>query len=143
MKDKILITGGAGYIGSKLIDIFPNKKKLIIIDSFYYGKQFLKKNKIKCHSENINNKINDKIFKKVKTVVHLAVGGGRVISAVIDVTGEENKWICSSYEESSTSSLSYGEIDSDRSGSYDWEERGAEEGDEDPIDSLGGWLNEF
>ena len=72
MKDKILITGGAGYIGSKLIDIFPNKKKLKIIDSFYYCKQFLKKKKIKCHSENINNKINDKIFKKVKTVVHLA-----------------------------------------------------------------------
>jgi len=72
MKDKILITGGGGYIGSKLIDIFPNKKKLIIIDNFFFGNQFLKKNKIKHHSENINNKINDKIFKKVKTVVHLA-----------------------------------------------------------------------
>ena len=36
---KILITGGAGYIGSKLIYLTNSKTKITILDSFLHGQE--------------------------------------------------------------------------------------------------------
>ena len=32
MKNKILITGGAGFIGSELVKLIKNKKNIIVVD---------------------------------------------------------------------------------------------------------------
>ena len=41
MKNKILITGGAGFIGNYLIKKFRNKKNLIIVDKKKIKKQLI------------------------------------------------------------------------------------------------------
>ena len=66
---KILITGGAGFIGSNLCDYLLEKNnKLVILDNLETGniKNLLKsKNKIKFFKVDITNmkKLKDKYFK--------------------------------------------------------------------------------
>ena len=75
---KILITGGAGFIGSNLCDYLLEKNnKLVILDNLETGniKNLLKsKNKIKFFKVDITNmkKLKDKYFKKIDVVFHLA-----------------------------------------------------------------------
>ncbi len=74
---KIIVTGGAGFIGSNLVDFLVKKKhKVIVIDNFSTGlKNNLKlsQNKVKIINKDISsNKNLDKIFNGVDYVFHLA-----------------------------------------------------------------------
>ena len=76
MIKNILITGGAGYIGSHISEILAkNKKKIYIIDNLSSGYRKLINKKAKFFKANIHNyKIVKKIIKKNKidSVIHLA-----------------------------------------------------------------------
>ena len=76
MIKNILITGGAGYIGSHISEILAkNKKKIYIIDNLSTGYRKLINKKAKFFKVNIlNDKIVKKIIKKNKidSVIHLA-----------------------------------------------------------------------
>ena len=73
---KIVITGGAGFIGSHLVKKLLDKKyQIIVVDNFSTGRQSnIKefKNKIKIVKADISRKGSwTNIFKNVKAVFHL------------------------------------------------------------------------
>ncbi len=76
MIKNILITGGAGYIGSHISEILvKNKKKIYIVDNLSTGYRSLINKKAKFFKLNIhNNKNIKKIIKenKIDSVIHLA-----------------------------------------------------------------------
>ena len=76
MKEKILITGGAGYIGSHIVESLLNKNyKVIIVDNLSTGYKRLINKKVKFYKVNINqkSKINNIIKKNnITTIFHLA-----------------------------------------------------------------------
>ena len=76
MIKNILITGGAGYIGSHISEILvKNKKKIYIVDNLSTGYHSLINKKAKFFKLNIhNNKTVKKIIKenKIDSVIHLA-----------------------------------------------------------------------
>ena len=64
MINNILITGGAGYIGSHISEILiRNKKNVYILDNLSTGYKRLINKKAKFYKLNINNK------KKIKTLI--------------------------------------------------------------------------
>ena len=73
----ILVTGGAGYIGSHIIELLVKKKtnKVIVLDNLSTGYRFLINKKSKFFKGDINNK---KLIKKIinkfhiDTIIHLA-----------------------------------------------------------------------
>ena len=81
MKKKVIVTGGAGFIGSHLVESLIKEddiSKIIIIDNFKDGNSkniysFKKNLKIKIVKKDINTiKNNDKSFKNIYCVFHLA-----------------------------------------------------------------------
>ena len=76
MTKNILITGGAGYIGSHISELLlKDKKKVIIVDNLSTGFKKLINRKAKFYKANINNtkKIKSIIIKnKIDSVIHLA-----------------------------------------------------------------------
>ena len=75
MKKKILITGGAGFIGSNLSNNLVNcGYKLVIVDDFSTGnKKSLKKNKnIEIIKKNISSNNIKQLFKNIYCCIHLA-----------------------------------------------------------------------
>ena len=76
MTKNILITGGAGYIGSHISEVLiKNKKKIFIVDNLSTGYRKLINKKAKFFKVDINNKkkINSIIIKnKIDSVIHLA-----------------------------------------------------------------------
>jgi UDP-glucose 4-epimerase len=76
MKENILVTGGAGYIGSKVShDLIQKKFKVIIIDNLSTGYNFLvPKESSFVKGSVLNVDILDKLFKKYKfkSVMHFA-----------------------------------------------------------------------
>lgn len=72
----ILVTGGAGYIGSKIAhDLIKRKFNVIVIDNLETGYKFLVPKKAKFINANIlNYKKIERIFKryKIDSVIHLA-----------------------------------------------------------------------
>ncbi len=88
-KNCYLITGGAGFIGSNLVDSLIKENEIIVIDNFdeYYSSK-LKENNIKDNLNNMNYKLEkvdirnklevEKVFRenKIDVVVHLAGIGG-------------------------------------------------------------------
>ncbi|MEW5692253.1 MAG: SDR family NAD(P)-dependent oxidoreductase [Candidatus Hydrogenedentota bacterium] len=79
MKTKILVTGGAGFIGSNLVEKLTEDKNnlVIVLDNFSSGKMenlLSVKEKIKIIKGDITDKnLVDKITKRVDVVYHLAV----------------------------------------------------------------------
>ena len=76
MKNFIIVTGGAGFVGSNLIKYLLKKtnKKIISLDDYSSGskKNHIKNNRVKYlkgHTKNIN-KIFDKYQKKIDTIFH-------------------------------------------------------------------------
>jgi len=84
---KILVTGGAGYIGSKIVaDLIKEKYKVYIIDNLSTGHKFLINKKASFIRININNKkkLNNYLKKhKITSVIHCA--------ASLDVNESEKK----------------------------------------------------
>ena len=76
MTKNILITGGAGYIGSHISEILvKNKKKLFIVDNLSTGYRKLINKKAKFFKINISNKKKLRsiiINNKIDSVIHLA-----------------------------------------------------------------------
>jgi UDP-glucose 4-epimerase len=72
----ILITGGAGYIGSHIVEKLVNKKnKIIILDNLKTGhKKLINKNAIFLKGDIKNKKLINKIIQKynIQTIIHLA-----------------------------------------------------------------------
>ena len=73
----ILVTGGAGYIGSHIIELLVKKKtnKVIVLDNLSTGNKILINQKSKFFKGDINNKkiINRLINKfNIDTIIHLA-----------------------------------------------------------------------
>ena len=58
MKNKIFITGGAGFIGNELINLISDKKNLVVIDMKKNRKILnkFKKLRVKYISGNLNNR---------------------------------------------------------------------------------------
>ena len=68
-KKKILVIGGAGYIGTELCNSLYTKYDITCLDTFWFGNFLNKKiKKIRCDIKNLK-KIN---FNKFHTVIHLA-----------------------------------------------------------------------
>ena len=74
IKKNVLITGGAGYIGSLLVNLSPENWNVTVLDNCIMGNsetQFLKK--IDFVKDDIRNKsILDEMVKKSDVVIHLA-----------------------------------------------------------------------
>ena len=73
----ILVTGGAGYIGSHIIELLVKKKsnKVIVLDNLSTGYKILVNKKSKFIKGDINNKIiTKKLINKfnIDTIIHLA-----------------------------------------------------------------------
>lgn len=72
---KILVTGGAGFIGSNLVDaLIDQKHEVFIIDNLSTGKKEFINPKVKFYEADIQDKSIDAIFKEVKPEIlfHLA-----------------------------------------------------------------------
>ena len=76
MKNYILVTGGAGFVGSNLIELLLKKtnKKIISLDNYSTGKKknHIKDSRIKylrCNTKDINHKL-QKYKKKIHTIFH-------------------------------------------------------------------------
>ena len=76
MTKNILITGGAGYIGSHITEILvKNRKKIFIVDNLSTGYRQLINKKAKFFKININNKKKLRsilINHKIDSIIHLA-----------------------------------------------------------------------
>ena len=90
MIKNILITGGAGYIGSHISEVLiKNKKKIFIADNLSTGYRRLINKKAKFFKVDIlkNNKIKEIILKnEIDSVIHLAanliIGEGEKLSLI-------------------------------------------------------------
>ena len=95
MKNKILITGGAGFIGSELIKLINNKKNIIVVDKIRNKKTISKFKKLKIkyiHGNLINKEFSKKIYRNIKTIYHLA-GVVKVPSTDINLNLKKEKKI--------------------------------------------------
>lgn len=73
-KEKILVTGGAGYIGCVLVSgLVKNNYKVKVLDTFYWGEKPLLSfgKKIEIIQADIRN-VEPKVLKDVSSVIHLA-----------------------------------------------------------------------
>ena len=69
---KIIITGGCGYKGTKLVEHFLKKNfKITVIDTQWFGKNLKDNKNLKIIRKDIRD-IEEKIFKNVYAVFHLA-----------------------------------------------------------------------
>ena len=72
----ILITGGAGYIGSHVVELLIQKKNdIIILDNLTTGyKRLINKEAIFIRGDFNNKKLLNNIIKKynIQTIIHLA-----------------------------------------------------------------------
>ena len=72
---KVLITGGCGYVGTKLIDfLVRDYDKIINIDTQWFGNYLKESNNLVNIKGDVRN-INDfeSLFEGVEVVIHLAI----------------------------------------------------------------------
>jgi len=70
---KILVTGGAGFIGSHLVDRLVKNNNVIVIDNLSSGKEeFVNKKAILIKEDLLNSEKICKYFEDINTVYHLA-----------------------------------------------------------------------
>ncbi len=75
MKNKILITGGAGFIGGELIKLIKDKKNIVVVDKKNNKKiisKFKKLNIKYIQGELTNKKFAKNIYKNFNLIFHLA-----------------------------------------------------------------------
>ena len=75
MKNKILITGGAGFIGNELIKLIKNKRDILVVDKKKNKKiisRFKKLNIEYIQGDLTNKQLSKKIYKNVNLIYHLA-----------------------------------------------------------------------
>jgi len=84
--NKILVTGGAGFIGSHLVDFLSKNNKVIIIDNLSQGNKIVKKNKnIKLVKGDIRDfKLINYYSKNCRSIFHLAAILG------VDIVSKKN-----------------------------------------------------
>ncbi len=69
---KIIVTGGCGYIGVKLVEHFLKKKfKVTVIDTQWFGKNLKKNKNLKIIKKDIRD-LKEKHFRNIYAVFHLA-----------------------------------------------------------------------
>ena len=69
---KIIVTGGCGYTGTVLTqELIKLGHRVIVIDTQWFGNHLKKNDRLNIIKKDIRN-LDDKIFDKVDTVVHLA-----------------------------------------------------------------------
>tara|TARA_B100001989_G_C24549623_1_gene473373 strand:+ start:4035 stop:4985 length:951 start_codon:yes stop_codon:yes gene_type:complete len=72
MNIKILVTGGAGYVGTTLVPLLLKQNyKVIVIDTFWFGNYLPKHKNLVTLKKNILN-IKEKDIKGTHTIIHLA-----------------------------------------------------------------------
>lgn len=69
-KKNILITGGAGYIGTELCNFLSQKNNIYCLDTFWFGHGL--KKKIKKINHDVRNYSNKKLIRKIDIIIHLA-----------------------------------------------------------------------
>jgi nucleoside-diphosphate-sugar epimerase len=104
MKSKILITGGAGYIGSELISRLIHDNEIYVIDSMLYDKtsllRYVGHPNFNFEKADIRDKsIYSKYLKKCDIIIPLAALVGFPLceerkQEAIDVNYKSNKWLC-------------------------------------------------
>jgi len=75
MKNKILITGGAGFIGNELIKLIKNKRDILVVDKKKNKKiisRFKELNIKYIQGDLTNKKFSRRIYKHAKLIYHLA-----------------------------------------------------------------------
>jgi len=95
MKNKILITGGAGFIGNELIRLFRNKKDIVVVDKKKNKKiisRFKELNIKYIQGDLTNKKFSRKIYKHAKIIFHLA-GNVKVPSTDVNLDLKKEKKI--------------------------------------------------
>jgi len=71
MKKNILLTGGAGYIGSWFVQNYSDKYSIYIVDSLLFGKNLNLEQNIKVINKDIRN-ISLENLKNINYVIHMA-----------------------------------------------------------------------
>lgn len=95
MQNKVVITGGAGFIGSFLINKIKNKKDLLVVDKIKNKKILnkFKQLKIKYITGDLTNKkFSKKVYKNANLVYHLA-GDVKVPNTEINLNQKKEKKI--------------------------------------------------
>jgi len=70
--EKILVTGGCGYIGTNLVkSLIKQGLKVIVVDTQWFGNFLPKHKNLKIVKKDIRS-LDENIFSNVKTVFHLA-----------------------------------------------------------------------
>lgn len=68
----ILVTGGCGYVGVKLVpQLLDNNYKVTVIDTCWFGNKLKKNKNLILIKKDIRN-LEEKYFKNIDTVIHLA-----------------------------------------------------------------------
>ena len=71
--EKILIVGGAGYVGTELVDMLVTKYKVTVYDLFIYGDNIINhENLTKLKGDVRNQSLLQKAIKGQDYVIHLS-----------------------------------------------------------------------